>query len=72
MNIPSEKQIKAGHDIADYMMTFSIQKAMGSLGKYELKELSEIPEQYQEIVELYLNDKIDSVTGIYLAMGVEK
>ena len=68
IKLPSEKQIKDGQNIADYMMDFSIQKAMGNLGTYDLKELSDIPKQYQEIVKLYLNDEIDSVTGIYLAM----
>ena len=72
MELPSEKMIKAGEDIADYMMDFSIQKDMGTLGKLSALDLKEIPEKYREITEMYLADEIASVTGIYLAMNQEK
>ena len=60
--MPTENQIIVGNEIAGLLFDAGWNKAIGGL------DLA-IPEKYSDIVNLYLDNKIDSVTGIYMAMS---
>ena len=66
VDMPTKKQIDAGNRIAAELMTASIQKSFSGQGG--CKEVNVEDYEFKEIVKLYLSEKIDSVTGIWLAM----
>ena len=65
--------IKAGQDWASHATNAYIAKCMGELGstkedrKWQLSNFKNV-----DLIEMYLNEEIDSVTGIYMAMEREK
>jgi len=61
---------QAGLDIADYLMTASVRRAMGgdNLGGCKSYKLEDFPDKYHDLITAYLNDNIISVEGIYIAM----
>lgn len=64
--MPTEEQIGAGNRVASELTTACAQKNMHGLGgckKFDIKNF-----EFKEIITLYLNGDIDSVTGIWLAM----
>lgn len=66
---PTEKMIKAGQDWASLATDAHIAKSMGKLGstkKQRAWQLSNFKDT--DLIEAYLNNEIDSVTGIYMAM----
>jgi hypothetical protein len=65
MNRPTEEQQRRGRQVAAEMFDASTARAFESVvdfGQFE----------FPEIVELYLAEEIDSVTGIYMAMQVDR
>ena len=64
--------IKAGNDIASLLIDASIQKQMGGLGGGRAYSISNFPTKFQDIIQAFIDDKIDSVTAIYLAMEMFK
>lgn len=66
MKLPSQKQIEAGNKVASELYDANIRKSMAGLGGCKEFDINDF--EYKEIVTLYLNEEIDSVTGIYLAM----
>lgn len=72
-NIPTDAMIKAGQDWASHATGAQIAKAMGELGStkeqrdWQLSNFKNI-----DLIQMYLNEEIDSVTGIYMAMERER
>ena len=66
MILPSAKQVKAGNEVATEMFDASIQKSMYGMGGCKKFKISNF--KYKAIVRAYLNEEIDSVTGIWIAM----
>jgi hypothetical protein len=68
MELPTQKQIEAGNEVAADLYDATISKA--------LDDITEVEENtkyvYPDIVQMYLDEKIDTVTGIWLAMQREK
>lgn len=64
MELPTPEQIAAGNEIASELVTASLTKQMGELGGKK----PSLSGKYTEIIQLYLDDVIDSVTAMYLAM----
>jgi hypothetical protein len=69
MNTPTEAMIKAGNDWASHATDAHIAKCMGELGStkehrdWQLSNFENV-----DLIQMYLNNEIDSVTGIYMAM----
>ncbi len=69
VNKPTEVMSKAGNDWASHAIDASIAKSMGELGStkedraWQLSNFKNI-----DLIESYLQNEIDSVTGIYMAM----
>ena len=63
MNIPHEKVIKAGEDIASHLFDASIQSKMK--GGFVADDF---PEDEREIIQSYLQGDILSVTAIFMRM----
>jgi hypothetical protein len=69
MKMPTPEMIQAGNDFASKAMDVSIAKCLGELGSsredraWQLDQFKNV-----DLIEMYLNEEIDSVTGIYLAM----
>jgi len=63
MSHPTNKQIKAGNDIASLLYDASCAKALGHAFPPHPK--------YQLLISSYLIGEIDSVTAIYMAMHGE-
>jgi hypothetical protein len=64
MKMPTAEQQRRGNDAAAEMIDASVARAFDRVIDFDNFE-------FAEIVELYLNEEIDSVTGIYLAMQVD-
>jgi len=65
----STAMIQAGNDFASHAMTASIAKSMGELGSTTAHRQWQMDQcKNLDLIEAYLNDEIDSVTGIYVAM----
>lgn len=63
------EMVKAGSDIASVLLDASIAKCMNGLGGSKTwEEFVEGDVRNQDIVIDYLEDRIESVTAIYLAM----
>ena len=66
---PTEAMIKAGNDWASHATDAHIAKCMGELGStkeqrdWQLSNFENV-----DLIQMYLNDEIDSVAGIYMAM----
>ena len=66
---PTEHMIKAGQDWASHATDARVAKYMGELSstkgqrEWQLSNFKNV-----DLIEMYLNDEIDSVTGIYMAM----
>lgn len=67
---PSKKTITVGNDIAAHLCDASVQKALGNnkLGGCKPFDLHNFPEKYQDLIAAYINNEIDSITAIYIAM----
>ena len=63
---PTQKMIDAGNEVASEMFDASIQKALGGLGGCKQLKFSRF--KHKKIVKLHIENKIDSVTGIFMAM----
>ena len=74
MEIVSEAVVQAGQDIAGYLCTASVRKAMGNerLGGCLPYHLKDFPEKFHDLITAYLNEDIISVTAIYIAMKREE
>lgn len=74
MNIVTEKMRQAGSNMASALMDAQISKCMGELDGSRDWEQFVKGHGYKNIdlIELYLKEKIESVTAIYLAMCREK
>jgi len=59
--------IEAGGLVSEEMYDAHIQKCMGGLGGCKKLKMSKF--KYKKIVKAYLNEEIDSVTGIWLTMN---
>ena len=64
MKLPSENQIKAGNKAATEMYNASITKCLGNPEDFDIETF-----EFKDIVKMYINEEIDSVTGIFLAMN---
>lgn len=64
MKMPTAEQQRRGQQVAAEMIDASVAKAFDHVIDFTDFE-------FEEIVELYLNEEIDSVTGIYLAMNTD-
>lgn len=64
MKMPTEEQQRRGNQVAAEMIDATCARAFESVVDFGQLE-------FPEIVRLYLNDEIDSVTGIYMAMQVD-
>lgn len=64
MKLPTAEQQRRGNQAAAEMIDASVAKAFDHVIDFTEFE-------FGEIVRLYLNDEIDSVTGIYLAMNMD-
>lgn len=65
----TEQMKKAGKNLASNLYDASISKAMGGLGGCKtLDEWLDEEVPNRDIILLYLEEKIDSVTAIYMAM----
>lgn len=64
MKLPTAEQQRRGNKAAAEMFDASVVKTFEHVIDFKDYE-------FGEIVRLYLNDEIDSVTGIYLAMTKE-
>jgi len=65
----TEEMAEAGRKIASNLITASCQKSMSGFGGGNLFDLTDYPEEHQDIINQYLNGDIDSVTAIYIAMN---
>lgn len=61
---PTEEQQRRGRQVAAEMIDATCARAFESVVDFDQFE-------FAEIVRLYLNEEIDSVTGIYMAMQVD-
>lgn len=59
--MPTKEQIDAGNTVCAAMLDATLFKALGG-------QKPNIPASMQDIINLYLDGVIDSVTGIYIAM----
>jgi len=66
MILPSEEQIKAGEDVAGEMMDAGIEHGNSSLGGCRKFNIDNY--KYKEIIQAYIKNEIQSVTGIWIAM----
>jgi hypothetical protein len=64
MQLPTPEQVAAGNEIASELIGALIERQMGSLGGEKPARSG----KYEPIIKLYIDDKIDSVTAMYLAM----
>lgn len=64
MKLPTLEQQRRGRQVSAEMFDATVAQALEQV--IDFKDF-----EFAEIVELYLNQKIDSVTGIYLAMHVD-
>ena len=64
MKMPTEEQQRRGRQVAAEMIDATCAQAFESVVDFNEFE-------FPEIVRLYLNEEIDSVTGIYMAMQVD-
>ena len=69
MNLPTEEQIENGNVIASEIVDLGISKDMYPLGG--CKKFDTSTSKFKDILDLFFEDKIDSVTAIYLAMTNE-
>lgn len=63
----TEQMKQAGNEIASYLIDATIEKVVThafNIKKYE--------DKYQQLILDYLDEKIDSVTAIYIAMNNER
>jgi len=67
-NSVTDLQVEKGNNMASWLYDASIDKYFG--GKVLMPEAT--TEEECQIIQLYLADKIDSVTGIYLSMLTEQ
>lgn len=68
MKMPTENQIKAGRKVASEMYDASIRKALGGdIGGCKEFDINDF--EFKDIVMMYINQEIDSATGIFLAMN---
>jgi len=66
---PTEAMIKAGQDWASHATDAHIAKSMGELGSTKEQRAWQLSNfKDTDLIEAYLNNEIDSVTGIYMAM----
>lgn len=66
----TDEMQKAGNDLADRLVNASIAKSLDGLGGSQTWEQwlsAEMPNR--DLVPAYLEDRIDSVTALYLAMS---
>ena len=74
VNIISKEMKLAGEEIANYLMSITIENAMGenNTGGCRSFDINNYPKKYHRIIKLYLNEDIVSVEAIYLAMENER
>ncbi len=65
----STAMIEAGNDFASHAVTANVARCMGELGSTKEQRQWQM-DQFKnlDLIEAYLNEEINSVTGIYLAM----
>ena len=68
MNIPSQKVIDAGDDLMSDLYDATIQKSLGCLGGCKEFDINSFKPEHQPYIEMYLNDKADSMTLTYMFM----
>lgn len=71
MNLPTQKQIDAGQNMASILYDVAVELALGEGVESANQIANEFPE-YTEIIKLFIEKKIVSVTGIYMAMESAK
>lgn len=64
---PNEDQVNAGHRISSELITASLRKEMGALGG--CKEFNIDDFEFKDIIKLHLDNQIDSVVAIWMAMS---
>ena len=67
ITIVTDKMKKAGNDIANFLINANIENEM-----FNTFDVKKYPKKYRNIIQLQINDEIDSVTAIYMAMEMEK
>lgn len=64
MLMPTAEQIRRGQQVSSEMFDASVSKSLGN-------RCDATDYEFAEIVDLYLREDIDSVTGIFMAMQVD-
>lgn len=70
MKTPTEKQIEAGRKVATEMLVAHANYKLGSASGCKAFDINDY--DFKEIVQMYINDEIESVAGIYMAMDSVK
>ncbi len=65
----SKKTIKLGHEVANELITANICKNMNGLGGGPTWETFKKSVKHKKLCQLYLENKIDSITAIFMAMN---
>jgi hypothetical protein len=60
--------VKVGEEISSCLMDASIEKALGGIGGCKKFDLSVFPEKFHDLISAYLDEEINSVEAIYIAM----
>ena len=68
MQMPTEKQIKAGKDISSELVIAKCRWAFGGARVGGCKEFDLDDFEFKELVRRYIQEEIEAVTAIYLAM----
>lgn len=71
MNLPTETQIDAGQKIASILYDVAVELALGE-GEESANQIANQYPEYTEIIKLFIQKKIISVTAIYMAMELAK
>ena len=65
--MPTPAQIEAGQRAASELYDAAVEKALGDRTNIDWSSF-----RFPDIVKAYLDEEIDTVTGIYLAMEIAK
>jgi hypothetical protein len=66
--MPTQKQIDAGNKISEELIDASIEKSLSGSKLGGTKEYNKENFKYSDIVDRYVNNEIDSITAIWIAM----
>ena len=68
METITDKMKQAGSDIAMHLTDACIRRTCAGLGGCPNLDMQDFPAEYHDLIQAYLDDEIDSVSAIFIAM----